>query len=71
MATLSLILFYVYLPTVYASLVEVVRRQSCEVPAGKLGAVVSESALCSRRGTDMLEKGGKLLMLWVVLFIMI
>lgn len=32
---------------------------------------MSESAICSRRGTDMLEKGGKLLMLWVVLFIMI
>lgn len=58
MATLSLILFFLYLPTVYASLVEVVKRQSYEVPTGKLGAVASESALCSRHGTDMLEEGG-------------
>lgn len=62
-AILSLVLLIVYLPTVYTSPVFTRDRQhsgeaSGEIEAGKLGAVASESALCSRYGTDMLEKGG-------------
>jgi len=62
-AILSLVLFIVYLPTVYTSPVLARDRQHSgeafgEIQAGKLGAVASESALCSRYGTDMLEKGG-------------
>ncbi|OJJ81661.1 gamma-glutamyltransferase [Aspergillus glaucus CBS 516.65] len=62
-AILSLVLLIVYLPTVYTSPVFTRDRQhsgeaSGEIEAGKLGAVASESALCSRYGTDMLEKDG-------------
>ena len=56
-ATLLLILLIAYLPAV--------RSQGFndnivpgDVQAGKLGAVASESALCSHHGTDILEKGG-------------
>lgn len=47
MAPLSLAVFLIYLA-------------GCVVKAdaGKLGAVASESELCSRYGADMLEKGG-------------
>lgn len=62
-AILSLVLLIVCLPTVYTSPVFTRDRQhpgeaSGEIEAGKLGAVASESALCSRYGTNMLEKGG-------------
>ena len=62
-AILSLVLLIVYLPTVYPSPVLARDRHHSgeafrEVQAGKLGAVASESALCSRYGANMFEKGG-------------
>lgn len=56
-ATLLLIFLIAYLPAVHSqNLPENI--VSGEIQAGKLGAVASESALCSHHGTDILEKGG-------------
>lgn len=64
-AILSLVLLIVYVPTVPTSPAQVARdrqlsgaKASGEVKPGQLGAVASESVLCSRHGTDMLERGG-------------
>lgn len=54
--TLSLLLLFMFLPTVYTSPTEVADAGKTEV--GKFGAVASESELCSRYGSDMLRKGG-------------
>lgn len=54
--TLSLVLLFMCLPTVYTSPIDVAHATKTE--AGKFGAVASESEHCSRYGSDMLRKGG-------------
>ena len=56
-ATLLLILLIEYLQAVHSQDFNG-NIVSGEIPAGKLGAVASESALCSHHGTGILEKGG-------------
>ncbi|KAJ5204294.1 Gamma-glutamyltranspeptidase [Penicillium cinerascens] len=65
LAVLSLLLVVTNLPRAQSSPLEFALRDSdkqdgCrhELGPGKLGAVASESALCSRHGTDILEMGG-------------
>ncbi|CAG8068398.1 unnamed protein product [Penicillium olsonii] len=64
-AILSLLLIVTYLPTVRTSPVEFSERDShadhglrAEVAPGKLGAIASESAICSQHGVDILKMGG-------------
>ncbi|KAJ5826042.1 hypothetical protein N7474_003180 [Penicillium riverlandense] len=64
-AVLSLVLVVVHLPNVYTSPLELLDRDLDDRDAshrgigpGKLGAVASENSICSRHGTDILEKGG-------------
>lgn len=64
-AVLSLVLVLVQLPNVYTSPLEFFDRGLDDRDAshrgigpGKLGAVASENSICSRHGTDILEKGG-------------
>jgi gamma-glutamyltranspeptidase/glutathione hydrolase len=61
---LVVVLVVVHLPSVHSTpLVLSPRYQGLEhgsdhLGEGKLGAVASESALCSHHGTEMLKKGG-------------
>jgi gamma-glutamyltranspeptidase/glutathione hydrolase len=64
-AVLSLVLVVVHLPNVYTSPLELLDRDldgrdasHRGIGPGKLGAVASENSICSRHGTDILEKGG-------------
>lgn len=59
LAIVSLFLVVVNLPHVCTtSAPRLVPGGRSQVEDGKLGAVASESAICSRAGTDMLERGG-------------
>jgi gamma-glutamyltranspeptidase/glutathione hydrolase len=65
LAILSLVLVIVHLPNVYTSPLEPFDpdldghdSSQRSIGPGKLGAVASESSICSRHGTDILEKGG-------------
>ncbi|OJJ42897.1 hypothetical protein ASPZODRAFT_1231939 [Penicilliopsis zonata CBS 506.65] len=65
LAILALLLLAVHLPSVYSlpleseSHLEVVSQTPLQhIEEGKLGAVASESAICSRHGTEMLKMGG-------------
>jgi gamma-glutamyltranspeptidase / glutathione hydrolase len=65
LAVLSLLLVVINLPRAQSSPLEFSHRDSNGqdgwhhgLGPGKLGAVASESALCSRHGTDILEMGG-------------
>ncbi|CAG8095505.1 unnamed protein product [Penicillium salamii] len=64
-AILSLFLIVTYLPTANTSPLEFSEREShngqelrTETAPGKLGAIASESAICSRHGVDILKMGG-------------
>ena len=56
-ASLLLIFLIAYLPAVHSQDFNG-NVVSGELQSGKLGAVASESALCSHHGTDILERGG-------------
>lgn len=65
LALLSPLLIIDYLPHVNASPLEFSERNSAVdhnahtiIAPGKLGAVASESAVCSQHGVDILKKGG-------------
>ncbi|KAJ5180573.1 gamma-glutamyltranspeptidase [Penicillium capsulatum] len=61
LAIVTLVLWIFYLPSVYASPLELPIQDSKvhrDIAPGKLGAVASESAICSRHGTEMLKMGG-------------
>ncbi|OJJ36914.1 hypothetical protein ASPWEDRAFT_38574 [Aspergillus wentii DTO 134E9] len=65
LALLSLLFLFAHFPSVYTSPVEIassLRRDNNghvhKIEDGKLGAVASESAICSRHGTEMLKMGG-------------
>lgn len=65
LAILSLILVVVHLPSGYTSPLEFFDRDvnarglsPRAVEPGRLGAVASESSLCSQHGTDILQMGG-------------
>ncbi|CAG8927634.1 unnamed protein product [Penicillium salamii] len=60
---LSLFLVVTYLPTANTSPLELSESHNgqelrTETAPGKLGAIASESAICSRHGVDILKKGG-------------
>ncbi|CAG7943736.1 unnamed protein product [Penicillium salamii] len=64
-AILSLFLIVTYLPSANTSPLEFSEREShtgqelrTETAPGKLGAIASESAICSRHGVDILKLGG-------------
>ncbi|KAL4893284.1 gamma-glutamyltranspeptidase-domain-containing protein [Aspergillus ambiguus] len=57
------VLVVIHLPNVHSTPLDLAPREasghgSNHIEEGKLGAVASESALCSHHGTDMLKKGG-------------
>lgn len=59
--TLVLIVLVTHLPNVLTSPLDYATRQlswDYELEDGKRGAVASESAICSRHGTDILLQGG-------------
>lgn len=65
LAVLSMILFVAWLPSASTSPLEFSIRdtdhnngQEREIGPGKLGAVATENAICSRHGIEMFEKGG-------------
>jgi gamma-glutamyltranspeptidase/glutathione hydrolase len=65
LAILSMILFVAWLPSASTSPLEFSIRdtdhdngQEREVGPGKLGAVATENAICSRHGIEMFEMGG-------------
>ncbi|KAJ5342393.1 hypothetical protein N7541_011517 [Penicillium brevicompactum] len=64
-AILSLLLIVTYLPKVNTSPLEFLERDvdvenelHTEIAPGKLGAIASESAICSQHGADILRMGG-------------
>ena len=64
-AILSLLLIVTYLPKVNTSPLEFLERDinvenelHTEIAPGKLGAIASESAICSQHGADILKIGG-------------
>lgn len=58
-AAVSLVLLVVYLPSAWSSPVPVDGDDVGKtVEHGKLGAVASESSICSRHGSEMLSNGG-------------
>ncbi|KAI2702137.1 transcriptional regulator family: Fungal Specific TF [Penicillium roqueforti] len=65
LAILSLLLIAIHLPTANTFPLEFSERDTNaghgshgKIGPGKLGAVASESSICSRHGSDILEKGG-------------
>lgn len=65
LAVLSVILLVACLPGAYTSPLEFSIRDSDHdngstqrIGAGKLGAIATENAICSRHGIEMLEMGG-------------
>lgn len=65
LAILSLLLIAIHLPSANTSPLELSERDlnadfgsHGEIGPGKLGAVASESSVCSRHGSDILKKGG-------------
>jgi len=64
LAILSLLLIVTYLPKANTSPLEFSQRDpnsdhgSTKIAPGKLGAVASESSICSRHGVDILKIGG-------------
>lgn len=65
LAILSLLLIAIHLPSANTSPLEFSERDTNvgdgsygEISPGKLGAVASESSICSRHGADILKKGG-------------
>ena len=65
LAILSLLLIAIHLPTANTFPLEFSERDTNadhgshgKIGPGKLGAVASESSICSRHGSDILKKGG-------------
>ncbi|KAJ5757693.1 uncharacterized protein N7511_006387 [Penicillium nucicola] len=64
LAILSLLLVVTHLPRAFTSPLELSERDSSSdgshghIAPGKLGAVASESSICSKHGTDILKMGG-------------
>lgn len=65
LAILSLLLIVTYLPKVNTSPLEFPERDTnvdnglhTEIAPGKLGAIASESAICSQHGVEILKMGG-------------
>lgn len=61
LAVLSLLLIVTHLPRASTSPLEFSERDDGShggIAPGKLGAVASESSICSKHGTDMLKMGG-------------
>ncbi|CAI7585894.1 unnamed protein product [Penicillium glandicola] len=58
LAVLSLLLIATHLPSANTSPLEFSERTDGGIGPGKLGAVASESSICSRHGTDIMKKGG-------------
>jgi gamma-glutamyltranspeptidase/glutathione hydrolase len=65
LAVLSLLLIVTYLPKANTSPLEFAQRDHntdhashTRIAPGKLGAVASESAICSQHGVDILKMGG-------------
>lgn len=65
LAILSLVLVVINLPISFGSPLELSHRDSINqkwwhhgFAPGKLGAVASESSICSQHGTEMLKMGG-------------
>lgn len=65
LAILSLLLIAIHLPSANTSPLEFSERDPTadlgsrgNIGPGKLGAVASESSVCSRHGSDILKKGG-------------
>lgn len=53
-----LVVLVVHLPGVNSLSYNLAPREGHVVEEGKTGAVASESAICSRHGTDILKQGG-------------
>jgi gamma-glutamyltranspeptidase/glutathione hydrolase len=64
LAILSLLLIVTYLPQAKTSPLDFSERapntdgSHTRIAPGKLGAVASESSICSQHGVDILKKGG-------------
>ncbi|CAG7946026.1 unnamed protein product [Penicillium nalgiovense] len=58
LVVLSLLLIAIHLPSANTSPLEFTERDTDEIGPGKLGAVASESSICSRHGSDILKNGG-------------
>jgi gamma-glutamyltranspeptidase/glutathione hydrolase len=58
LVVLSLLLIAIHLPSANTTPLEFSERDTDEIGPGKLGAVASESSICSRHGSDILKKGG-------------